>query len=514
MYAMPEGYQEAMQADTREIDIYLAVGTNVDQTAADDIVSITANTLPMTNTAQLTDAIYEIEPGLATFEQYGIKSSADAGMIAPPIQATAYPPEVGMWSDVISDGDGNIDWSFTVELSKAHTSALSVFTREVGILEAEVTFYNGDSQVATGAMEAGTNKVQYPDAVTYTRFTVHVTKIESPFSHVRVVEIEFGASQTLSKTTLTGTVSIIQEFDPTMLSIPLYELDFTILNVMGDWDIDNPTGMFNQIQIGYPIEAGLTCRTDGGQFTIPLGRFIVSEKKGSDTELSVTCYDPRKTLQDIYMTWSLSTETDLGTTITGLFTDAHIPHVVADGVFDIVPDNDITFDENTSMLDAMKYICQYYGVWLIPYRDGFIHVETAPPSDDYGDVMKDMVYQFPTAYGFTSYNHIQVSYGTQENTQYYALDFRANTTQVKSQISINNPLVLTQEKAQALANKVRASLYTQMVEMEWRTDLMNDMGDTMGMYGKWSQTIPTDYRCVYQDIQYDGGLSATVRGIL
>lgn len=511
MHPMPPEYKAAMQAGTREIDVYLAVGVNIDQTAADDITSITSTNLPMSNRDQLTDAIYEIEPGLATFEAYGIPSAPSSGMIAPPIQATAYPPEVALWSDVISDADGNIDWSFSIELSKAHTSALTVFTREVGIIEADITFLNGSTVTASGPMTPFTDSIQYEAAVTYTKVTVHVTKLEAPFRHVRVVEIEFGASKTYSKNTLTGTVSIIQERDPTMQAIPLHELDFTLINVLGEWDIDNPLGGFGNVKIGYPVVVGFTCRTDVGQYTVPIGRFIVSEKKGSDTELTVTCYDPRKVLQDIYMPWSITTTENLGTALTDLFTDAHIPHIIESGVFDIVPDRDITFSDEQSLLEAMRHIEQYYNVWLVPERDGFIHARVGPTTGDYGDMSMDMMYTFPTAHSFTRYNFIQVAYGSEDQQEHFNLDLRTSTDEAKSQISVSNPLVLTQDKAMEVANRIRQSLYTQMTETEWRTDLLNDIGDLMGLCGKWTQNTPTDYRCIYNEITYDGGLRAVIR---
>ena len=81
MLSMPSEYLDAMRASTRQIDAYLAVGINIDQTAADDITSVTVtDSLPMSNKGQLTDAIYTLTDGLATFERYGIKSAISAAL--------------------------------------------------------------------------------------------------------------------------------------------------------------------------------------------------------------------------------------------------------------------------------------------------------------------------------------------------------------------------------------------------------------------------------------------------
>ncbi len=512
MHPMPDDYKEAMQAQTRQVDVYLAVGVNVDQTAADDITEVTCDALPMSNLGQLADAIYEIEPGLATFESYGIPSDPERGMIAPPLESVAYPPEISIWSDAISDVDGVMDWSFTVTLSQAHTSALTVFTREVAITEADITFYNGEDVAASGPMEAVTDGVQYVEAVTFDRFTVHITRLEAPFRHARIVELEFGASRTFSKANLTGTVSIIQETDPTMQTIPLYELDFTVLNVMGEWDVDNPVGKFDDIRVGHPIVAGFTCTDGAKKYTVPMGRFIIAEKKGSDTELSVVCYDPRKVLQDIHMEWSISAEQNLGASLTDLFTEVRIPHIIESEVFEITPDNDATFSAEQSLLDAMRHIQQYYNVWLVPERDGSVHARVGPPTGQYGTMSSDMMYSYPLAYSFTKYNFIQVSYGPQDALQYHNLDLRESSSEVKTQITVTNPLILTQDKAATVATRIASALYSQMVEVEWRADLLNDIGDVMGLAGRWTPTSPTDYRCVYNDIEYNGGLTARTRG--
>lgn len=514
MLSMPSEYLDAMRANTRQIDAYLAVGINIDQTAADDITSVTVtDSLPMSNKGQLTDAIYTLTDGLATFERYGIKSAISAGRIAPPIQATAYPPEVGLWSYRMSDADGSIDWTLDVQLSKAHTSAFTIYTREVNIINATITFYNGGSVVASGTMEARTNSVQYADAVTFDRVKVDITKVDTPYSHIRIVEMEFGASKTFSKESLTGTVNLILETDFTMQTAPIHELDFTILNVLGEWDIDNPVGYFSTIPNDYPVEVGFTCTAeDGTRWTVPYGRYMISEKNGSDVELKVICYDMRKGLQNTNMAWGVSTDVDLGTTISDILTDMHIAHIVDDDVFTIFPTDTVAFDPERTLMEDFLFIEQRYDVWLNPGRDGYIHVQTHPPQGEYGTMPEAMMYSYPLPYGFTRYNVVQVSYPVGDTTEYFTLDKRTTTLEIKSQLTIDNPLIRTKEQAQALANKLYALMFDDMVETDWRTDLTVDIGDSVGQCGRWANGIPTAYRAVYQEITYDGGISEKLRG--
>ena len=84
--------------------------------------------------------------------------------------------------------------------------------------------------------------------------------------------------------------------------------------------------------------------------------------------------------------------------------------------------------------------------------------------------------------------------------------------EIKSQLTIDNPLIRTREQAQALANKLYNLMFSEMTETEWRTDLTVDIGDDVGQCGRWSNGVPTSYRAVYQEITYDGGVSEKMRG--
>lgn len=510
-YPMPSDYVSAMRADTRDLDMFLAVGVNIDQTSADDYTGAEAGHLAFGNPAQLVDAVYDIEEGTATFEAYGIPSAVSAGMVAPPIEPTTYPPEWGFWSDVISDANGAIDWTITISLSAEHTSAFTLFTRQVSILDATIEFKAEGTVTASGAMVADLNSVKFEDAAKYDTIIVHVTRISAPYRHVRISEIEFGASKTFNKSSLMDAVSLVEECDPLMTSIPLYELDFTVINVLGEWDPDNPLGSFGTMPATFPVQAGVSCYQGDTMWTVPLGRYVIAEKKANETKLSVVCYDPRKSLQDAYGSWSLKASESLGTWATAILTEMHIPHIVDDEIFTMMPVRDYASKDDVSLLTMFLWIEQMYDIWLVPSRDGYIHVEKGRRTGDYGTMDPDMQYTYPLPYAFTAYNAIQVSYGEETSRTRFSLDLRTSTTEAKSQVTIDNPLVLTEAEAQAIAERVRSALYSAMVEVEWRTDALVDIGDSVGLTGRWSNESVA-YDTVYQETIYDGSLTAHTRG--
>ena len=69
----------------------------------------------------------------------------------------------------------------------------------------------------------------------------------------------------------------------------------------------------------------------------------------------------------------------------------------------------------------------------------------------------------------------------------------------------------TLEKATEIANRVVASLYTSKVETDWRGDPAIDVTDYIDLEGKWTEGNPTRYRLLYNQLSYDGGLSAVTR---
>lgn len=512
MYAAPEGYKEAIEADTRDLDVIVTIGTNIDQTAADDIVSIEGDFLPMSNPEQATDANYLVTEWQATFEGDGIHTPVSAGMMAPPIQPTPYPPEIGLWSSVISDATGAIDFSFTINLSAVHESAFTLYLHAMSIVEGTVSYFVAEALQRTAELSVSANEATDVEGSSFDRIVVHVTKIDKPFTHVKIAEIEFGSAKSYNKTNLTGTVSLIQELDPTMQSIPLYELDFSILNVTGEYDPDNPNGFFASIKRDYPCEMSVQVVKDGKKFTVPCGRFQIAEKSASDTELTVVAYDARRALQNNQGGLKLSTEQSFGDLFTELFDDIHMPFQIADELFEMYPDQDADLSGDMyDLLTCFLFLEQYYGIWLVPSRAGYIEARLEVPSDDYGPVNPDMMTSFPLPSPLDTFNFVQISYGTQGDV--YEMDMRTDLSQAKNMISISNPLIQTSGKAQEVATRILASLYHEQVETQWRSDPVLDMNDTVLLEGKWTAGNPTQYKLVYQEIDYDGGLTSTMRTV-
>lgn len=515
MYSAPDSYYDDLTAMERRITVQIAMGANIDQTAADDVTAIEGSFLEMSNPQQVIDSNYIITSGLATFEGAGIPSASSAGMVAPPIEATAYPPEAGIWSDAISGADGTIEWEFTIRLSKVHESAFSVYTQDVHIARGRIRYYSGDALTRDVTLESTSAVFADTEGAEYDRITVTVLELTAPYSHVRIAEVEFGASVTLSNQVLGETVTLITEYDHTGQSIPLSEVQFSLLNVEGEYDADNPDTLLDTIPLWTPLDLSFTQIVGDRQTTIPMGTFYITDRAGSDVLLDVTAQDSRAILQNIMRAITVSPEQSIGTMYEALLTDLQIPYQIDDAAYDVYPDNAVNLAErgtDVDLLTQVRYIAEYYGVDLIPGRDGYLHVTVGDQGDTARGMAADLLMAYPAAASSQTYNYIEVQYGAADSMQTYSLDLRTNESEVRSALSISNPLILDEANArriaEALAPRVGVSLY----QAEAIADATLEPRDSVPIEGRWSRDAPMSYRLTSIEYTFDGSLTMTVKG--
>lgn len=519
MQTVPEGYTEAVASADRTVDIYLSIGTGIDTTAADDLTAISGSFLPLSNTGQATDAVYYITSELATFEGYGIKTSADAGILAPPITSVHYPPEAGLWSDILSGEDGTVDFTVGLTFSEEHSSALRIYTDGPAVLEASATFTDADGTATVKEFACASGYIQIKEVMSYTAISISITKVDGAYRHVRLAEIEFGASISLSKTDLGGEITVIRETDPTELSAPMDELDLTIINVSGDFDPDSPAGRLSELKIGYPLWLSFTVNdADGKRYTMPCGRYYIGERDASDTRLELTAFDARFPLSELYVAWSISASESLGQTIDDLLSTYDVPHIVDEDLYSLMPDGSYTFDDQSTIADDLLSIEQAYAIYFLPDRQGSIKVTQTWPSDTYGTIPTSTLYTWPAPKQTSRYNYVQIGYKitseSVETIEYVDLDLRTDTTEGKTVLQISgNPLITSQARATAVATRLAGRIYSEETETEWRGDPAMDLMDSASVPGRWTQESPQTYVATRIEETYDGTYRATMRGM-
>lgn len=495
----------------RRVSIQISVGTGYDPTASDDVSNITSDErLPMSNIAQILDVGYTITSGLATFEGDGIPTSLSAGMVAPPLLTQDRPPDVGIWSSSISGADSSMNWSFTIMLSSSHTSALTIRSYDTEIRTAYVSYSLGGATVRAVTLESNGDSLVDVQETTFDSVTVTVLKLSGPYLHARIAEVEFGAVKTIPQTLIGETAGLVREIDPLLTTIPIDEFDFSLVNVDGDFDADNPDNMLGLVELRSPVILTIVTETDSWRTSVPMGRYYITSRKGAGTELRVTAQDARAILQSTIQPVSLSSTEAIGETIRKILEGLDIPYVIESSSMSVYPKDIVIEDKEYDILTQLCYIRQMYGIVVVPERDGLIHVRAERDASTAPDLDAVHLIDFPVQDSTQSYNGVTVFYGQGLSV---TLDLRASNTDAKSFLSINNPLISSEEEAYALADRMKDRIFTQVYRAEAIGDPTPDPGDLMAIAGRWTQNNPVEYMVVGIEMDYGGDLLMTVRAI-
>ena len=467
-------------ARDRTITMYAMVGTDIDPTAADDL-TITGNFLGLSNLAQATDAIYEIDP-MAVFEGDGF--DINGGCIVPPLtirtETSFGETNYSIWSSAISDGSGNL--STAVDLTfdgNEHTSAITFYFGDCYPVNMTVGWYLNGSVIKTVSITGNSSpnispmENGVPVALTYDRIVLNVTKVSQANRHLKLIEIEFGSSYTIGSDYITGSTKLIYSHDPMGLTQSPNELDLTYSNIGGTFDEDNPNQLYSHFNLKNTIDLIFEVTTQGHRYTFLMGKFFISDRYVSGNRFCVTALDCRGLLQNIFPVVTFDTGTSIGERIRSILYALDMRLYDVDVSLDSVyPDTAVSFDGKTDLLTIIQYAVQYAGADMWVPRDGYLHIGTRT-SGTYGTVSNDDMYSFPSVESMTPDNVVQVTYGG----TFHEEDRSDGDPRVVT--AVDNPFITTQSKAQAVAERIADGFMVSAKRTKWRGDLELSVSDTV-----------------------------------
>lgn len=501
--------------DLRDVDYYrpyISIGTGIDTTAVDDITGWGGGMLELSDPRQIIDATYSMASNLATYEGDGIPTAVRHGLVAPPISPMDAPPHTGIWSDVISDAEGAMDWTFSVQLSAAHTSALTLYGDPLGVVveRARFRYFLGETVVRTVTIDRVEKGIVDSEITTYDKIEITVLQISDPYKHARISEIEFGASVTIEPGDLGEEIVLIRDRDPWGISAPVSELDFSLLNVDGRYDFDNPASRLDELTLGTPIWYSITVGVGSKRMTVPLGKYYIIEHNTVDDIIELTAMDARIILSEITAPIALVAGESIAQSIADVFQTLRIPHMVDPSAMAVLADATYSPAEVMDVLTQLIYIAQRYDIMVSPRRDGVMHIHL-PQSQDTAPVLDaEVLLKYPTPSFARTYNFISIQYGSE---MYHRDVGIKGSEEAVMAITISNPLVTTEAQAIALADKIEAGVYSQEYLATAIGDPRIDIDDVVPIEGRWSAGSPTDYDVASLELTYDGGMTMRIKGI-
>ena len=501
-------YKAAIASDLRSIDIFLGVGYGIDNTAADDMTSITAGMLPMSNRSQITDAVYSLGRTLATFEGDGIPTDPSEGVCMPPLDDSVPSIETAIWSDVISGSDGSMDWTVTLSFGRVHESALTLYSGGVvTITKATVSFLEGGSTVHSETVEVSSGEnIHIDQAHRYDTLTIRVLSIDKAYCHARIAEMEFGSSVTLSNNAIRGEVRLVSEKDATEQRCPLDEVTFEVINEGWIFDFDSPSRENESVSVGKPLLLSFRVATASGYRTIPCGKYYIRDIDMSEGSARVTADDPRVIMTDVMEEWSIPQATSIGEAMDTVCDRLLIAHLCDTSLYSMYPPRDLSFGSSTTYMEDVLNVLQLMGLEMHPQNDGILRFTTTTTPQSYGAVEESRMLSYPQKKtNLSTYNMVSVTYG-EDRRQSYVSDLRTTSSASLNMLRVDNPLVMTEGEAKVICDRIVANLYNSELDVEWRGDPALQVGDMVSFPGRFSDATPR--RVEYQELTFNGGLSA------
>lgn len=423
--------------------------------------------------------------------------------------------EVGYWSEVLSDENGNIDITreFTFEIpqdSRAFTVIFDDTTNDCAS-DFELTAYNSNGDVInTQIVTDNESSVVIVDlaAENYTKIVAHFTKTNKPHRHLRICEVVFGYLKIFNDDEI---VSVSLEFDSSIDSqnLPTKKLVLTIDNTDRRYNIISPTGIYKYLQKGQGLNISIFINGE----RVTMGRFYFESSKSNDNSMTaqITAYDRLYFLDDI--------ECNIGTTGTWTVSQA-VEAVITDSKLPItyeIPENignrniNKWIPQNTSIREALRLIAQAgMSVCYINRLDVLVFKE--PGLGEYTDLLdNDRMSQYPDVSDTGLINSVEITSRNEYEENSEEIKYTASNIQPDEDerlLSINNPLVNSNEVANWI---LKMAGYRIQYDISERGNPEREIQDIINIYDVYGEN--KNAVVLTQKFDVDIGLTGTVKAV-
>ena len=427
---------------------------------------------------------------------------------APPYGDTGY---IG---DVLSGDDGSFSSipTITISFSKLFTSVIPGITIDWGTAYGEyadsfiVTAYSGEAVSASTTVTGNRNvsSVVNLDIEEYDKIVIQITRWCLPHHRARISNILVGIKQTYSKTELMNYSHTI-EVDPVSAALPTIEIEFSISNLNGQYNPDNPQGAEKYLMERQEITARYGYLIDGAIEWIPAGTFYMSE--WDTPQNGITASFKARDMQELMTdTYSGPVEGTLLEIATAAFEQAALPKqkdgsnrwIVDVSLETIHAPEGASLDGNT-IAEVLQYVANAACCVFYQDRGGIYHIEPLPSGVTDYEINQ-----------FRSYENSEISLSKQLkavsiNDGAAVVSFgSAGETQ-----DVNNPLV-SAERAETVATWIGNYLKNRRIlSGEFRADPRLDALDRVSNENQFAQSTVLVTSIKYT---YNGAFRGTYEG--
>jgi hypothetical protein len=142
-----------------------------------------------------------------------------------------------------------------------------------------ITAFDGSNNIVFSTSVTGNTLVQYvliQQIVGFKKLNISISKWSKPYRRARISEIDAGVVLVYENDKLVR-MNSTEELDPLSSSLVIPEFSFTVDNKGGEFDILNPTGIYQSLQLRQRIQAELGLDLVDHVEWVPVGIYYLSE---------------------------------------------------------------------------------------------------------------------------------------------------------------------------------------------------------------------------------------------
>lgn len=373
-----------------------------------------------------------------------------------------------------------------------------------------VTAYKGESVVATQTVTGNTqnNSVVSMDISGYDKIEISIAEWCLPYHRARIEQITLGVQQIFTKSDLIG-YEHSQFVDLLSLELPKTEVVFEINNVEGEWNPDNPQGVFKYLLERQKIKVKYGYMLNGAIEWIAAGTFFMSEWETPQNGItaSFTARDLLEFMQDEFVPtagdFTLYQLCEQALTQSGLplREDGSVRWELADALYAITVA--ITTDFKYTCAEVLQLCANAACCVFYQDRQGVLHIETL------ADTLTDYEINRFNSYANAEY---ELTKGLKSVSVNDGMGAAANSATGEIQ-TIQNELIQNATVANAVAEWVKGVLSVKKtLSGDFRADPRLDALDKVTVTNKYaSNTVfVTDIKYTYNGVfrgSYEGRVS-------
>lgn len=404
-----------------------------------------------------------------------------------------------------------------------------------------VIAYNGDTVVAEKEVvgNKSVKSMAWTDIIGYDRITIIIKKWCLPNHRPRVEEIFVGLNKVYGKTELFD-YSHSQSVDPVSLSLPKFEIKFSVDNVDGEYNLHNTEGLTQYLMERQEVKSRYGQKMDDGSVEwIKGGTFYLSEwyakQNGMTADFtardllefmsSAIYHDDPPIIEPSVVGESNIGKRSLYSLAESILQSADLPlngdgtvkWAIHDSLKDI--DTQAPLPEDT-LANCLQLIANAGECVLYQDRNGMLHIE--PLKGSATDTSQDTDYKIDS---FNSYSKSEITLSKplkQVNVKVYTYKMGENgiesaTTEESKvvgsageSITVDNPLITDTDRASSLASWLTTHLKHRMtLDSSWRADVRLDALDIVKNENNYNTSR---VRMTDVEFKYNGAFRGTGKG--